>query len=39
MMLGCKGLSDITTNVLTAKTNIDIKCAVLKNSIPGGGVS
>ena len=38
-MLGCKGLSDMTTNVLTAKMNIDIKCAVLKNSIPGGGVS
>ena len=38
-MLGCKGLSDITTNVLTTKMNIDIKCAVLKNSIPGGGVS
>ena len=38
-MLGCKGLSDITTNVPIAKMNIDIKCAVLKNSIPGGGVS
>ena len=39
MMLRCKGLSDITTNVPIAKMNIDIKCAVLKNSIPGGGVS
>ena len=36
-MLGCKGLREITMNVSIAKMNIDIKCAVFRNCIPGGG--